>query len=299
MNKSYELRYDPIKRDYLYLHRTTSTTLGSFYHQHEAYELILFLRGHVNLYIENSCYHLQPGDIVVIHPDEMHRAVTLDDTEYERITINLQRSYLERLSTTTTQLFECFDSRTKGTGNIAHLNELQLTQFLRLAGELENVLDSDEYGSDILANSYLAQLLVFTNIVFQQANGTPANIMPPLVRHTMEYIDKHLTQEISLDRLAAAFHMNGTYISRRFKQHTGLTLRSYILGRRIALAKTFLSGGLTVTEACYQSGFSDYANFIRSFTKIVGISPGKYAKKSHAPVIEDRTISLRNKVTPS
>src|SRR5690606_32911405 len=105
MNKSYELRYDPIKRDYLYLHRTTSTTLGSFYHQHEAYELILFLRGHVNLYIENSCYHLQPGDIVVIHPDEMHRAVTLDDTEYERITINLQRSYLERLSTTTTQLF--------------------------------------------------------------------------------------------------------------------------------------------------------------------------------------------------
>ncbi|WP_244169688.1 MULTISPECIES: AraC family transcriptional regulator [Paenibacillus] len=53
---------------------------------------------------------------------------------------------------------------------------------------------------------------------------------------------------------------------------------SHVLDRRIALAKSCLSGGLSITEACYQSGFSDYANFIRSFTKTVGISPGRFAK---------------------
>ncbi|MGZ7441244.1 helix-turn-helix domain-containing protein [Paenibacillus sp. TH7-28] len=279
MNEPFELRFDPIKKDYLYLHRTTTYNLGTFYHRHEAYELYLFLRGNVNFYIENSCYHLEPGDLIVIHPEEMHRSFSLDESEYERITINLQKSYLHQLSTPATHLSECFDYRPKGKGNIFHLNETRLKQFLQLAGNLEEVLVSDAYGSDILANSYIAQLLVLANSVFQNASFTSTDIMPELVRKTMEYIESHLSQNISLDHLTAEFYLSSTYISRQFKKHTGLTLRSYILDRRIALAKSYLCEGLSITEACYQSGFSDYANFIRSFTKIAGISPGKFVKQ--------------------
>ncbi|MDT0122849.1 helix-turn-helix domain-containing protein [Paenibacillus sp. RRE4] len=36
---------------------------------------------------------------------------------------------------------------------------------------------------------------------------------------------------------------------------------------------------MSITDACYRSGFGDYANFIRSFTKIVGTSPGKFQRK--------------------
>ncbi|MNI52906.1 HTH-type transcriptional activator Btr [compost metagenome] len=104
--------------------------------------------------------------------------------------------------------------------------------------------------------------------------------MPELVRKTMDYIEAHLGQNITLEQLAGIFHLNSTYISRQFKKHTGLTLRSYILDRRVSLAKSYLSEGLSITEACYQSGFSDYANFIRSFTRIAGISPGRFAKKN-------------------
>ncbi|WP_313960282.1 helix-turn-helix domain-containing protein [Paenibacillus xylanexedens] len=60
---------------------------------------------------------------------------------------------------------------------------------------------------------------------------------------------------------------------------TGLTIRNYILNRRIELAQICLSEGMSITEACYRSGFGDYANFIRSFTKIVGTSPGKFVRK--------------------
>ncbi|MBQ3028199.1 MAG: AraC family transcriptional regulator, partial [Lachnospiraceae bacterium] len=41
-------------------------------------------------------------------------------------------------------------------------------------------------------------------------------------------------------------------------------------------AKALLQEGASVTEACYRSGFNDYANFIRSFKKVTGVSPGKY-----------------------
>ncbi|MCM2998495.1 AraC family transcriptional regulator [Paenibacillus cellulositrophicus] len=279
MNESFELRYDPIKKDYLYLHRTTTFNMGTFYHQHEAYELYLLLRGNVNFYIENSCFRLEPGDLLVIHPDEMHRSFSLDDSEYERITINLQKSYLNSLSTSSTNLSDCFDNRPKGKGNIVHLDESRRKQFLQIANHLEDVIASDAYGSDVLANSYIAQLLVLTNAVFKNADFTPRDIMPELVRKTMDYIESNLSQNISLEHLSAAFYLNSTYISRQFKKHTGLTLRSYILERRISLAKSYLREGFSITEACFQSGFSDYANFIRSFTKIAGISPGKFAKK--------------------
>lgn len=279
MNEPYELRYDPIHKDFLYLHRTTTYNMGTFYHRHEAYELYLFLRGNVNFYIENSCYHLEPGDLLVINPEEMHRSFSLDESEYERITINLQKSYLHRLSTPATHLSGCFDFRPKGKGNIVHLDESQLKQFLQFASDLEEALSSDDFGADIKVNCSIAQLLVLTNSIFHNTKFIPADIMPELVRKTMDYIESHLAQNITLEELAAIFHLNSTYISRQFKKHTGLTIRSYLLDRRISLAKSCLNEGLSITEACYQSGFSDYSNFIRSFTKITRISPGKYAKK--------------------
>ncbi len=280
MNDPFELRYDPIHKDFLYLHRITTYNMGTFYHRHEAYELYLFLRGNVNFYIENSCYHLVPGDLLVINPEEMHRSFSLDESQYERITINLQKSYLHLLSTPATQLSGCFDYRPKGKGNIVHLDDAQLKQFLRHTSDLEEALSSDAYGSDIIINSAIAQLLVLTNTIFHHTSFIPADIMPELVRNTMDYIEAHLGQNITLEQLAGNFHLNSTYISRQFKKHTGLTLRSYIVDRRIQLAKSLLSEGLNITEVCYQSGFSDYANFIRSFTKIAGISPGKFAKKN-------------------
>lgn len=283
MNDPFELRYDPIQKDFLYLHRTTTYNMGTFYHRHEAYELYLFLRGNVNFYIENSCYRLERGDLLLLNPEEMHRSFSLDETEYERITINLQKSYLHHLSTPATHLSACFDYRPKGKGNIVHLEEAQLKQFLQLTNGLEEALASEAYGTDIQANCCIAQILVLANTVFQKASFIPTDIMPELVRQTMDYIEAHLAQEITLEQLAGAFHLNSTYISRSFKKHTGLTLRAYIVDRRIALAKSCLSEGLTLTEACYQSGFGDYANFIRSFTKAVGISPGRFAKKNASP----------------
>ncbi|CAH1191695.1 MULTISPECIES: AraC family transcriptional regulator [Paenibacillus] len=278
MDESLEYLFDPIQTDLLYLHRITTYNMGTFYHRHNAYELYLFLRGHVNFYIENRCYHLQPGDLLVLSPQEMHRSFALDKNEYERITINLKKSYINRLSTPTTNLSACFDYRPKGKGNIVHLEEEQLQQVLQLTSELESILSSSDYGADIMRNSVIAQLLVITNLAFQHTEFVPTDIMPELVRKTMDYIECNLAGELTLEHLSEVLYTNSSKISRQFKKHTGLTIRSYILNRRIELSKHYLTEGMSITEACYQSGFGDYANFIRSFTKQVGTSPGKFAK---------------------
>lgn len=91
MSGSSECFYDPIQPELLYLHSVTTYKLETIYHRHNAYEIYLFLRGNVHFYVENRCYHVQPGDLLVMSPEEMHRAFILDESEYERITINLKK----------------------------------------------------------------------------------------------------------------------------------------------------------------------------------------------------------------
>lgn len=267
-----------------YRHLTTNYSLYGSFHRHESYEIYLFLQGNANCYVEQQCFHMERGDLVVIRPGQYHRPAMLDDSSYERITINISESLLSHLSTRQTDLTLPFRDLPKETISHIRLTEEQLQHYLSLTGKAESLLDSNEFGSDLLLQSCFTVLFVFINRIFRAGDNSSANhsrvsdIMPKLVRDLLHYIDLHLTEKITLDTLEKEFYLNGTYISRQFKKHTGLTLRDYLLECRITHAKFLLSTNLSVTEVSVQAGFPDYANFIRSFTKLVGISPGKYAK---------------------
>lgn len=276
---SAEYSFNPIKEEIIYFHNISTeknVDIKFPYHRHDAYEIYLFLSGNTNMYLEHTCYQLKRGDLIIINPEELHRSVTLDDTPYERIGINIKKTALKRLSSQRTNLLKCFESHPLGENNLTHLNDEQLNYILTLNSYLSDALHSDAYGHDILFDTYLAQLLVFINTLYHTTSINSNSIMPNLVRDTMLYVKNHVTEDITLEDLSNRFNYHGTYISYLFKQHTGLTLRSYIIDQKIALAKRLLSEGKSVSMACEISGFNDYSNFIRTFTKMVGISPGKY-----------------------
>jgi AraC-like DNA-binding protein len=233
----------------------------------------------VNLYIEQSCYHLIPGDLFLITPEQLHRSVCLDTQPYNRVIINIKEDVLNKLSSTLTDLSSCFHHQAPEHLNHVYLSGDYMNHYLNLSKQLHFFLTQREYGSDLLSDAYLTQLLVFINKKF--SNHTyqdERNIMPDLISKTMEFISSNLTGHITLSLLSQHFYLSGTYISSQFKRHTGLTLRAYILDQRIALAKRLLADGHNVSETCYKAGFTDYSNFIRSFTNLTGIPPGKYAK---------------------
>lgn len=267
-------------RDGLLLrHLTTNYSLNGTFHLHEGYEIYLFLKGNVNCYVEQQCFHMERGDLLVIRPGQYHRPAMLDYNNYERITLNFQDSVLKLFSTDATDLEAIFREPAKEKVFHVRLSEEQLQQYLSIIAKTEQLLVSEEFGSDVLIQSCLARLFVLINRAFRTTGQSTFNIMPKLIRDLLRYIDSNLSEPITLETLEHEFYLNGTYISRQFKKHTGLTLRSYLLERRISHAKTLLTTDLSITEVCQRSGFSDYANFIRSFTKTVGISPGKYAKQ--------------------
>ncbi|WP_130836449.1 AraC family transcriptional regulator [Lachnoclostridium sp. Marseille-P6806] len=267
-------------------HQQYGIAVLPYYHLHDGCEIFILMKGSVNYYIEDHCYRLKEGSLMIISPNEYHRASLIDSSVYDRIVINIKTSVFHDFSTGDTNLAHCFLERPVSTRNLIQLSRLDLHEFLVLAKNLEATLDQKDFGYDLLAVSYLLQILVKLNKLYYSASAEKLSalpdIMPVLVKDIMLYIDQNLTDPLSLSELSRRFYHNGAYISRRFKETTGLPLSQYILNKRINLAKGLLEGGHSVTDACMLSGFNNYPNFCRTFSERVGVSPKKYQNSNRA-----------------
>ncbi len=273
--------YEPLADEVVCVHKRAQGYQTYSYHRHNGYEVYLFLEGNILFYQNRNCYKLTPGDLLIIPPSCMHRIISIDESFYDRIVLNIRHSAIERLSTGMTNLFTCFEMT--DTDNIVPINlsKDDISKFISLSDALINSMDNHEFGSDVLANSYVSQLLLMINKCHNISPEPKCNIMPELVKNVMLYIEDNLAGDLRLSKISEEFYHNGTYISRMFKKHTGLTLKEYIIDQRIEAARRILLNGGNVQEACYKSGFSDYSNFIRSYTAAMGVSPGKYKQENN------------------
>jgi len=270
-----------ILKNIICFHKTSTDFLtGSNppYHRHEnTYEIYLYIKGNTKIYIEKNCYNLSPGNLLLVYPNELHRSIITDDTPYERIAINISAETINALSSDNTRLIDCFSTPTAKDSHIIRLSPYHLNKYIYLTDRFLKYTCSSEFGWDLLAVTTIIHLLIFTNQLFHDSKPVEyENIMPKIIIDTMKYIDNNFSKNISLKDISIALNYSSNYISTQFKYHTGMTLRNYILDKRIEDAKKHLLSGKNVSESCVLSGFNDYANFIRSFTKKTGISPGHY-----------------------
>ena len=99
-----------------------------------------------------------------------------------------------------------------------------------------------------------------------------------ILRMSSLYFAKNGFGDTKIGDLAKHFYISESYICRIFKSATGTTINKYMTARRISIAKSLLAEGVGVSEVCERCGFSDYSNFLKAFTKSVGISPKKYSQ---------------------
>lgn len=128
---------------------------------------------------------------------------------------------------------------------------------------------------NIYRTSVLLQFLILLNglsdgadITFPAASGTNRQIL-----QVLEYVNSHLHEELSIDRIAKACYLNRSYLMHLFRRETGYTLGSYITEKRLFSARTLIQSGTPVTNACFQSGFSSYPAFYRAYRKKFGEAP--------------------------
>ncbi|MDK2798715.1 MAG: two-component system, response regulator YesN [Clostridiales bacterium] len=96
----------------------------------------------------------------------------------------------------------------------------------------------------------------------------------------LEYIDKNLNHDISINDIAEWIGFSPAYVSKVFKEHIGKNYIDYLNGSRIEKAKQLLKNTrLPVKEVGFRVGFNNIQTFMRTFKKYEGITPGQYRNK--------------------
>ena len=98
------------------------------------------------------------------------------------------------------------------------------------------------------------------------------------IKQVKDYVKAFYMQDISVENIAKSINLDRRYLSRIFKQRTGMTIQDYIINKRIKVSQTYLLQGYSVEEVAIMSGYLDVSNFSRIFKRRTGVSPMEWKK---------------------
>ena len=247
-------------------------------HHHDFFEVYFFLSGRVSFKVEGKSYHLEPGDLLLINPQELHQPDIGPDTLYERIVLWIDRSYLTNLcSAAGTDLAACFNNDDPNHTNLLRPSKLRRAALSQLLDRLVGEYYSDELGSFAYAQGLLTQFMVELNRLAQSSRYAQRREEPDLVSQVLSYIGNHYHENITLESLAAEFFVSKYHLSHEFSHRVGTSIYRYVIFRRLLQARELISAGQAPGEVYQSCGFGDYANFYRAFKGEYGVSPREFA----------------------
>ena len=249
-------------------------------HLHYDKDLVIeyFRKGTTAKRIEGHIYSISEGDIVITTPAELHVPLSTDDCYIEKISIHISESLLTIFGGDETVFFDKIVNKEKGIGNVITSD---IVIELGIDKELEQCLiHAEDFSleSQVLLSCKIIELLAKLSKHIEKS--TNHDLSPTssnkTINQMINYINRHYTEDITLDTLAEKFHFSKYYISHLFKDYVGVSPYDYLIIRRLYICNDLIRGKHTIKEACLLVGFNNYSNFYRLYKKHFKITPQQF-----------------------
>lgn len=229
-------------------------------------------------HIGNKDYLVQKDDIIVLSPvDERH----IDTVNEKELVIE----YIEFMPMTIHPMQSCADfffQRTPDFSNVLPRNNIYHAKLLESFQELRYEFDDCK----TFQKEYVVHLLMGMVIMAARLCGVSQDTVTAdedqryhSICNMMVYIKDHLSEDLSRDRLAKMYGFSPSYLSRLFREYSGLCLQDYIVKSRVQKAIFLLkSGQHSALEAAMESGFRSSSAFYRAFRKTTDSNPKEFYK---------------------
>lgn len=240
-------------------------------HWHDTYELYYMLSGRTTYFIEDEIYSVEKGNFVFIPKGLIHKTDNENCKSNERLLVSFEESFFEGKG--------CDLKEYLMPQRIIHIPENHIPELEELMFRIEGEFKKNERGKEFLLELYIQTLLL---LICRYQYHQPMKIRESdeIVYTISEYIKQNFESEISLGELSRIFSVSEGYLSRKFRQVTGIGVNQYITFVRISTGERLLKeGNLSVTEVANCCGYNDSNYFAAVFKKIKGITPLRYKKQ--------------------
>lgn len=244
-------------------------------HSHNYYEFYFFLEGNIDMQINGKIYPVRFGDMIMIPPGVPHQLVNYcSDIPYRRFVFWISQNYCQYLRTLSADYVYLMDYVQKTGIYLFHNDSVEFNGIQSRILLLLEELRADHFGRDAQISLYLNELVLHLNrVVYSHTRSFSLQKEVSLYQQLTYYIEKHLDEDLSLDKLAKEFFVSKYHIAHVFKNSIGISIHQYITKKRLALCREAILSNQNITEIYQTYGFGDYSGFYRAFKKEYGISP--------------------------
>lgn len=240
-------------------------------HNHDHYEIYLFLEGDTQFKVEENIYTLEPHDMIIVRKHEMHRICHNSNTRYSRMNVKLMPDFFRR--------YHCEEYETQFRYTSEGLGHKIAADHVHVSGLYDAFMKfrkyAEEYTPDFQPPVFSAVLIEILYLIHKTTLFLPADMTANPMRSVISYLNNRYAENITLDMLQEHFFMSKYYLCRTFHKATGLTIHEYLRRKRLTRVRELKAEGKTIMEAALQVGFGNYSSFYRAYRKEYGHSPSE------------------------
>lgn len=234
-------------------------------HRHDTYAVGFTMRGVQAFRYRGAATHSVPGQVFVLHPDELHdgRAGTGDGFRYRILYVEpaLIRDALA------------------DAGRPLPFARDAVTDDARLAAAIRQALADLDGPMDELRRDAVVQALADALAAVDPAAGRVALSARhrQAVGRARERLDAGIETGVASAELEAATGLSRYEVARQFRACLGTSPHRYLVLRRLDRARALIQGGAALADAAAASGFADQSHMTRQFRRAYGLPPGRWA----------------------
>lgn len=231
-------------------------------HIHTCYEIYINVSGDVSFLHNKSIYPIEPGDIIICAPCEVHYCIYHSSCVHKHFCIWFDSGE--------NSLIDEYIKKHGINGHIRLGKDIR-EEFFSLVHKFDRENDSFE------KTMYFFELLKFLkekNTDYKAENSK----IPDKMKQILEYVDENYADIRFVEEIADKFHLSIPTLNRWFREYAHLPPGKLLTAKKLAHAEKLLRNDYTVSDACFMSGFADCSRFISTFKAKYGITPLQYKK---------------------
>ena len=276
----------------VYIDRTTEEVKPHL-HTHDFIEIAYVASGRGVHKIANCVYPVSKGDLFIINYDVAHEFCYLYDVPKAPLIVYnciftpkfIDSSLVDsRDFYDLTQLFlfkSLFPEQSKSEENIKLL-EKDTRQIEEIYEKMVTEYQTQEKGYAEVIRAHIIELLIKVFRLYDKETSLKKCVetkRKEIIYNTIRYIKENALEDIKLKDIAAHTFLSANYLSKLFKEYTGITISGYIQKTRIDKAcERLKSTDQTILQIASEVGYSDIKHFNQIFKRIVGKTPSEYRR---------------------